>query len=95
MKSKEQYVRMMQAKLDEWQAEVDLLSARAKVVTAGLRVESGEQIESLSEKQAAARHKLAELEKSGAGAWEDLKAGIEQAWKTMGVALDTARTRFK
>ena len=95
MNSKDQYVRMMQAKLDEWSAEIDQLGAKAKHVTAGLKVEYGQQIESLSEKRAVARQKLEELQKSGAGAWEDLKAGMESAWKAMGEALESARSRFK
>ena len=37
MNSKDQYVRMMQDKLDEWSAEVDVLSAKAGRVAAGSR----------------------------------------------------------
>ena len=95
MEKKDQYVRMMQEKLDEWSAEVDLLNAKASRVTAGLKADYSAQIESLAGKQAVARQKLVELQKSGAGAWEDLKAGIEAAWKSMGEALDLARARFK
>ena len=95
MDKKDQYVRLMQAKLDEWKAEVDLLSAKAKLVTAGLKVDYSEQIELLAQKQTVARHKLEELEKSGAGAWEDLKVGLESAWKAMAEALNLARARFK
>jgi hypothetical protein len=95
MNSKDQYVRLMQAKLDEWSAEIDQMSAKAKHVTAGLRVEYGQQIEALAEKRAEAGKKLEELRKSGAGAWEDLKAGMESAWKAMGEALESARSRFK
>ena len=95
MNSKDQYVRMMQAKLDEWNLELAALSAKAGKVTAGLRVEYGEQIESLAAKQAVARQKLGELQQAGGSAWEDLKAGIEQAWSAMGEAIDLAKSRFK
>ena len=94
MDKKDKYVRIMQAKLDEWNAEVDVLSAKASQVTAGLRAEYGTQIVSLKAKQDVARERLGELKSSGAGAWEDLKAGTEQAWKSMGEALDKARSRF-
>ena len=94
MNSKDQYVRMMQAKLDEWSAEVDVLTAKANHVAAGLKVEYGEQIESLAAQRTAAKEKLAELQKSGAGAWEDLKSGMETAWSAMGKAIDAARSRF-
>jgi len=94
MNKKDQYVQIMQAKLDEWSAEVDVLSTRASQVTAGLRTEYGDHIDSLQAKQLVARQKLGELQKSGADAWEDLKGGIESAWKAMGEALDSARSRF-
>jgi hypothetical protein len=94
MNKKDQYVQIMQAKLDEWSAEVDALSTRASQVTAGLRTEYGAQIDSLQAKQLVARQKLGELQKSGVDAWEDLKGGIESAWKAMGEALDSARSRF-
>jgi multidrug resistance efflux pump len=95
MNSKDQYVRLMQAKMDQWNAEVDLLAAKAKVAAADLRIEYGEQIEHLAAKQVVARQKLEELKTSGAGAWEDLKGGIESAWSAMGEALSAARARFK
>jgi len=95
MDSKDQYVRLMQAKMDQWNAEVDLLAAKAKVAAADLRIEYGQQIEHLTAKQVVARQKLEELKASGAGAWEDLKVGIESAWKSMGEALTSARARFK
>ena len=44
MHSKDQYVKVMRAKLDEWKAEVDLLSAKGKVVAAGLRADYAEQL---------------------------------------------------
>lgn len=94
METKERYVRTMQAKLDEWSAEVDELSTRASQVTAGLRTEYGAQIDVLQAKQEVARQKLEELQRSSSDAWKDLKGGIESAWKAIGEALDSARSRY-
>lgn len=95
MRSRDEYVRKMQAKLEEWNAEIDTLTVRAGKVTADVRNEYSEQIESLRVKQAAARQKIEELQHSGENAWEDLKSGIELAWSAMGEAIDSARSRFK
>jgi len=95
MSTKDQYVKRMQAKLDEWNAEIDALITKAGRAKAGLKVEYGEQIEALKTKQAAARLKLGEMQQAGESAWEDLKAGLEQAWSAMGEAVDTARSRFR
>ncbi|MFA7403658.1 MAG: coiled coil domain-containing protein [Pelobacteraceae bacterium] len=95
MNSRDEYVRKMQAKLEEWNAEIDVLSAKAGKVTADVRNEYSEQIESLKAKQAIARKRIEELQHSGEGAWEDLKSGIDLAWDAMGEAINSARSRFK
>lgn len=95
MSSRDEYIRKMQAKLEEWNAEIDALTAKADKVTADVKNEYNEQIESLKAKQAAARQKIEELQQAGEGAWEDLKSGIELAWSAIGEAIDSARSRFK
>lgn len=95
MSSRDEYVRKLQEKLGEWNAEIDTLVARAEQVKADAEHEYAEQIATLKAKQAAAREKLEELQRSGGSAWEDLKAGIELAWDAMGEAVDSAKSRFK
>jgi len=95
MSSRDEYVRKMQAKLEQWNAEIDTLTAKAGEVKADVRNEYNEQIESLKSKQAAARQKIEEVQQAGEGAWGDLKSGIELAWTAMGEAVDSARSRFK
>jgi hypothetical protein len=95
MSNREEYIHKMQAKLEEWNSEIDTLTAKAGEVTADVKHEYREQIESLKAKQASARLKIDELKHSGEGAWGDLKTGIELAWTSMGEAIDSARSRFK
>ena len=95
MNSRDEYIRKMQAKLEEWNAEIDTLTAKAGEVTADVKNEYNEQIESLKAKQAGARQKIEELQQAGESAWGDLKSGIELAWTAMGEAIDSARSRFK
>jgi uncharacterized coiled-coil DUF342 family protein len=95
MNSRDEYIRKMQAKLEEWNAEIDALSAKAGEVTADVKKEYSEQIESLKTKQAATRQKIEELQHAGDSAWEDLKLGIDMAWTAMGEAIDSAKSRFK
>jgi len=95
MITRDEYVRKMQAKLEEWNADIDKLTAKAGGVKADLRHEYDEQIASLKAKQSVASQKIEELQKSGESAWEDLKAGIELAWAAVGEAIDSAKSRFK
>ena len=95
MSSKDDYVRKMHARLDQWNAEIDALSAQADQAKAEARGEYHRQIEALRDKQSQARAKLDELQRSGEGAWQDLKAGVEMAWDSMGEAMQSARSRFR
>jgi len=95
MSNRDDYVRKLQEKLGEWNAEIDALVAKAGAVKTDAQNEYAGQIESLKAKQAAAREKIEELQQSGEGAWEDLKSGIELAWTAMGEAIDSAKSRFK
>ncbi len=74
MNTREEYIRKMQAKLEEWNADIDILSAKASEVSADVRSEYNEQIAALKAKQAVARQKIEEVQKSGESAWKDLKA---------------------
>lgn len=95
MNSRDEYIRKMQAKLEKWNADIDTLTAKAGEVSAEIRSEYNEQIESLKAKQAAARKKIEEVQKSGEGAWQDLKSGVELAWDAIEEAVDSAKSRFK
>lgn len=95
MNSRDEYVRKMQAKLEVWNADLDRLTAKANEVSADIRSEYGEQIEALKAKQAAARQKIEEVQKTGESAWQDLKSGVELAWDAIEEAIDSAKSRFK
>lgn len=95
MISRDEYISKLHAKLDEWNKEIDLLSANANEVKEDVRKEYAEQIDLLRAKQADGRKKLEELQHSGENALEDVKAGVELAWIAIGEAIDSARSRFK
>jgi len=95
MTTKDEFVRKMHAKLDQWNAEIDTLKAKADSAEAEARAEYHKQLETLRSKRDDARHKLNELESSGENAWEDLKAGVELAWESVSEAVRSATSRFK
>lgn len=94
MSEKQAYEKKMQARYDEWSAEIEKLKARSNRVEAELKLEYEKKIKELSTMQKAAEEKLEELKNASDDAWEDMKAGIDAAWDTLGNALRSARTRF-
>lgn len=95
MSMKEAYERKLQAQLDEWNAEIDNLKARADKAEADAQLKYYKQIEELRQQQQAAQVKLSELRQSSEDAWEDLKAGVESAWDSFGKAVKSASSRFQ
>ena len=91
---KDQYVQKLHAKLDEWNAEIDRLKARADKAEAESRIEYQNQIQYLQQRRREAEKKIDELRGAGEGAWEDLKAGVQLAWNSMEEAVKSARSKF-
>ena len=68
MSDKELYQQKMQAKLDEWKAEVDKLKAKASGASADAQLEMNKQIKALESKIEEGKAKLSELAIAGAKA---------------------------
>ncbi len=88
-------VQKVKARIDEWNAEIDRLQARAEQAEADARIEYHDEILKLKNYRDEARKKLDKLQHAGEGAWEDLKAGVEMAFDAMNQAVHSARQRFK
>ncbi len=95
MTMREDYVRKMEAKLEQWNAEIDTLVVKAALAEAELKTEYSEQIEALRNKQIEARVKLEALRDASDEAWKDMRAGIEMAWDSVSEAVNSALSRFK
>lgn len=94
MDDKSAYRQKLEARLDQWRAEIDKLDAKAVEASADARIEYRKQIEAVRGKQDEAREKLAEFDKAGDEAWKDLRSGIEAAWDDLGKAMRKAADRF-
>lgn len=93
--SKDEYVKTLRHKLDEWKTQLDKLEVQAALARAEMLDEYREEIEELRRKRADASKKLEELQDAGDHAWKDMKAGLELAWDAVEVAFRSARSRFK
>lgn len=95
MSDKELYRQKKQAELDEWQAEVDKLKAKASGVSADAQLEINKQIEALEGKLKEGKAKLVELEQASDDAWESFKDEIESAWDSVKSAFSKAASKLK
>ncbi|MFO8048848.1 MAG: coiled coil domain-containing protein [Desulfosudaceae bacterium] len=95
MTAKEAYEKKLKAQLEQWDAEIDKLQAKAKQADADAQLEYHKRIEELQALRDKANQKLTELKNASENAWEDLKVGAELARDSLASAIKSATSRFK
>ncbi len=94
MTTRHEYIEKLKNKLDEWDADIDELEATALKTKADLKYELEDQIVSLKIKRDIARAKLLELMDSGEDAWQEIREGVDEAWTSLKLAIEKARSHF-
>lgn len=94
MKSRKEYIQTLHNEIDEWNKQIDRLTARAGLVEDEYRQELQKQLDELKQQRAAIEGQVEKLSTSSAEAWEDLKSGIDSAWEKMNEAVGSAATSF-
>ncbi|MHC5051730.1 MAG: sll1863 family stress response protein [Planctomycetota bacterium] len=95
MSTRDAYVAKMKAALNEWNAELSKLEARAASAEADAKLRFQKQIEALREQREEARAKLREFESASDAAWRDMQHGAEAAWSSLNQAWSDAMKRFR
>jgi chromosome segregation ATPase len=94
MSARDEYIQKMKAKLDELNAEISRLEAKAQGAKADLRLRYGDEIRKLEARREEAEARLAEFRQAGENAWQDLKIGIQSAWDILEESIKSAKERF-
>jgi len=92
---KEAYVAKIRAELDKWSVEIDRLEAAAEQIKDASKAKYRKQIEALRSMRREFEPKLEDLARSGGKAWEELKDGVEGAWKALRKSIQSATSKFK
>lgn len=95
MTTRSEYIEQLKSNLDQWNADLAKLEAKARVAKTDLRIDYEMQLEALRKHREEAAAKLKELQASGEGAWKELAAGADTAWATLREAFDKAAAHFK
>lgn len=95
MSKRDEMIETLKTRLDEWNAEIDKLEARARQADADARSDYHRHIESLRSQRDTLRQRLEQLRTSSSAAWEDVLKGTESAAAALREGLDKARARFR
>ncbi len=95
MTDREEFRQKLEAKLDEWDAEIEKLRARAKAQGAELKQDYADELAELKAQRDDVAKKLTELQDASGPAFADLKSSVEAAWGKLQDGLKKATERFR
>ena len=95
MSIKNDYQKKIEAQLHQWEAEINLLKAKAQNTEADAKINYQKNLEELKLKKGVAIKRLQEIKTSGAEAFEDLKEGAYKASAELKHGIDSALSHLK
>jgi len=95
MSERDAYVEKMKARLDEWNAELSRLSAKADGAKADAKLEHERAIAELKTQRDEMQQQLGKVMSASEDAWDDLRKGADSAWDKLGEAFESASKRFR
>ena len=95
MSARDAYVKKLKAQLDEWNAEISKLEAKAKKPMADARDTYETQLKDLRRGRDALYQQMTTIQKASETAWDHLREGADRAWKAMEDSLRKAWSEFK
>ncbi|MGL6053569.1 MAG: hypothetical protein ACRC16_27020 [Aeromonas salmonicida] len=95
MEVQKAYKEKLNAQLNEWSSQINLLEAKMENISADLKVKRAKEIQALRVKQHAASDKMDELGKTSGESWEQVKLTADKMWSDLKTGLAEAQSKFK
>lgn len=93
--TREEYVAGLKKQLHAWSADMGRWEAKARDARIEVKERLRRELEVLKAQRELARYNLALLEGASAGAWAELRQGVDDAWDRMRLAAEAAGTYFE
>lgn len=93
MDNKDKYVEKLKVKLDEWNAELNRLEAKAREAGTEARSRYEKELNSLREYYNEARQRYLSVQKATKDTWETLRQDAEEASRKLKESIDSYRSR--
>lgn len=95
METREAYKKKLEAQLNEWSAQINLLSAKAKNKGADVNLQLAKTLEDLKAKQMAVTQKIKDLDSAGNEAWDSVSVTAEKVLNDLKKGVGEALSKFK
>ena len=95
LENKEAYLGKLKAKLDEWNAEIDRLKAKAAAANIDLKNEIETKVGDLESRRQKVEQKMQQLREFSDKSQEDIMDRLQRAWQDLSYAVKSVKERFK
>lgn len=95
MTDKNAFEQKQEAKIEQMNAEIERLKAKAKEADAESRIKYQEKVDELEALRGVAKTKLDKLKQSSESAWTDISKGLDEATMSLATAIKNASQEFK
>ncbi len=95
MLTRDEYVAKMKKRLDKWNAEMDVLEAKALKTQEDAKEKYQEQLIALRAKRKEGEEKLEAIKSASEDSWEQLKAETENVWEAFKDSANAFKAHFK
>ena len=89
------YIQRLKAMLDDWNAEIERLTAREDKSGPDAKVEYHKKLDDLREKRDDLEDRIDAMQKAGDDAWEDLKFDLESSLEFLKDGLSIFKSEFQ
>lgn len=95
METKDAYKHKLDAQLKEWNAQIDLLAAKAESAGADVKLKYAQELDVLRDKQHQAAEKMKELDVASGEAWDEIKNAADNLWDDLKTGVANTVAKFK
>ena len=89
------YIQRLKAMLDDWNAEIERLTAREDKAGPNAKIEYHKKLDELRTKRDDLEDRIDAMQKAGDDAWEDLKFDLESSWEFLKDGLSIFKSEFQ
>lgn len=94
MSTRKEYVEKLKARLDEWNAEIDLLETKARQAEASAERQYLDKVSELKRRREEAAHTLRQIQDASDEAWHKLKEGADRIWDNVSTTMQETKKAF-
>ncbi len=95
MSTRDAYLQKLKAQLDDWNADITKLEAKAGLAAADAKIKYEQSLDSLRAERDQASNKLEQIQESSEDAWEEFQGGAEDLWERTKAAFAAAKAEFE